>query len=149
MSTAFLYVPPDIFISGDGKHVAVKLDGGKMAMIKGRSTTFDAQSWARSAIEQSYVEKDDIPMNCDDKGCIVTVKGRKIALLKDAAALADECSLSDIIIIDVPVSPAMCNAVIIDKSLLDKGGGAALWIQDSKITLKQTRSTQGKRPWTL
>jgi competence protein ComEC len=147
MSTAFSYAPPDIFISGDGKHIAVRLDDGRMAMLKGRSTNINAQSWARAAIEQGYVEKDDIPMQCDDKGCVITLKKRKVAVLKDPAAFADECSLSDIIITGFPVAGTACNAMVVDKNLLDKNGGAALWLKDGQITMKQTRLEQGNRPW--
>lgn len=150
MSTAFFYVPPDIFISGDGRHVAVRLDDGSMAMIKGRATSVGAQSWARAATEQSYVDKDDIPMQCDDKGCVVTVKKHKLALLKDASALPDECALSDIIIIiNIAVAQSACNALVIDKSQLDENSGAAIWVQDTKITVRHTRLEQGRRPWSL
>ncbi len=148
MSTAFGYVPPDMFVSADGKRVAARLDDGKMAMIKGRADTVTAQAWARAAIEQGYMDKQDIPMQCDRKGCVLHVNGRTISVLKDADALADDCALSDIVIINHPAASTSCtSALVVDKTLLDKGGSASIFLQHEKIFLRQTRAEQGVRPW--
>lgn len=148
ISTAFCYSPPDMFISGDGKHIAARLDDGRMAMIKGRSNNINASSWARAAIEHGYIDKDDVPMQCDHKGCAISLRGFKIVVLSDPSALADDCNLSDIVIAAFPVSKTSCNAkIIVDKNLLDKNGGAAIFLSGKKIILKQTRTEQGVRAW--
>ena len=147
MLTAFSYLPPDIFISGDGKHIAAHLENGKMAMLKGRNNNINAQSWARAALTEEYVEKKEIPMDCDKAGCIIELKGKKIAVIKDDAALADECNLSDIIIAPTSKAEACKDKLLINQTMLENGGGVTIWINNGQISLKQTKLEQGKRAW--
>jgi hypothetical protein len=37
--------------------------------------------------------------------------------------------------------------LIVDKTLLEKNGGAIIRIKDHTVEIKQTRSEQGSRPW--
>jgi competence protein ComEC len=148
MSTAFFYVPPDLFISGDGKHVAVRLSDGRMAMVKGRTGNLTSQQWARAATELELAGKEEAPMQCDKKGCIVHAGKRMIAILHDADALADDCQMADIVIVTEPVARDVCAApVLIDKTMLDAGGAVAVWFEGGKVTVKQVRTEQGNRPW--
>jgi len=150
MATAFSYQPPDIYISGDAKHVAVRLDDGKMAMIRGRATSVSAQSWARAALESGYMDKEDTPMQCDRKGCVLRMRGHTLSVLKDVSALADDCATSDIIVASFAVEKSSCAAnLIVDKTMLDENGGANIWLENGNVILKQTRSEQGIRPWVI
>lgn len=150
MATSFFYQLPDIYISSDAKHVAVRLDDGKLAMIRGRTTSVSAESWARAAIEHGYAEKDDIPMQCDKKGCVLKAWGYVISVLKDVSALADDCAMSDIIVASFAVERSSCAAkTVVDKTLLDANGGANIWFENGKMVIKQTRSEQGARPWVV
>ena len=148
MLTMLMYVPPDIFVSGDGKRVAVRLENGSMALLKGSEKNITAQSWAHAALEHDYMEEDDIPQHCDDKGCILHLYGRSIALLDDAAALNDDCHSSDILIIpSTAATPDCMAAVVIDKIALEKNGGAVVYMQSKDLVVKHTRSEQGDRLW--
>ncbi|HEU5047425.1 MAG TPA: ComEC/Rec2 family competence protein [Rickettsiales bacterium] len=150
MSTSFAYVPPDLFISSDGKHVAAKLDGGKMVMVRGRDTGFNAASWARAALEHEYVEKDDAPVRCDRAGCVLHMRGHTVSVLKNTDALADDCAESDVIIIATAVDHATCRAsLIVDKTLLERSGNIAVFFENGKIRIAESRSQQGVRPWSL
>ncbi len=148
MSTAFFHQQPDILVSGDGKHIAVRMNDGRLFMLKGRDTNITAQNWARAVTEQEYADKEDAPMQCDGKGCVVHARGYEISLPKNADALADDCRLSDIIIADFPVSRSICGAkLLVDKNMLDANGGVAITLRGGNIQLRQTRSDQGVRPW--
>ncbi len=150
MSTAFLYVPPDLFISSDGKHVAVRLDDGRTAMIRGKATSVNAQSWARAA---TTLNLDDIKTSgaqCDQKGCIVSARGHTIAVLRDAQTVSEDCRLSDIVIVSDPFPPAACpSARLIDKTLLDAGGATTAWLMGSGVMIRQVRAEEGNRPWVI
>ena len=148
MSTALAYVPPDIFVSDDGKHIAVRLPEG-VAMIKGRKDSFIAGQWAHASIEHELLDKKQTPLQCDDKGCTITIKNRLIALPKSEDALAEDCRAAAIIIApDFTIAPGSCNAaVVIDQSALATGDAVTIQLGNTMLT-KHARELQGKRPWT-
>jgi competence protein ComEC len=148
MATAFLYVPPDIFISADGKHVAARLEGGRTAMIRGTATSVNAQSWARAAIALNLDEAKTSGAQCDRKGCIVATHGHTVAVLRDAQAAAEECRLSDVVILSEPFPASACPAAtLIDKTALDAWGATTLWFNGRTVTMRHVRPEQGNRPW--
>jgi competence protein ComEC len=150
MSTAFLYVPPDIFVSADGKHIAVRQDDGQTAMMRGKATSVLAQSWARAAIELTLEEKKDSSEQCDQNGCSIKARGHTITSLKDSDLAAEECRLSDVVIVSAAVAPGACtSATLLDKTALDKAGATTLWFTRDGIYMRHVRPEQGNRPWVI
>ncbi len=148
MSTAWLYVPPDIFVSSDGKHVAVRTNDGQMVMVKGRAVNLTAQQWARASTQEELANKKTSDIECDAEGCIVHSMRHAIAMPRHMDALADDCSMADIVIATEVVSRDQCKPpLLIDKTMLDEGGAVALWFKDGKIVAKHARPEQGSRPW--
>jgi competence protein ComEC len=148
MSTAFLYVPPDVFIGADGKHVAVRLNDGQTAMMRGKATSVLAQSWARAATELNLAEKKESSGRCDKTGCSITTRGHTIAALRDSDTTPEECRLSDVVIVSAPVSAGACTgATLLDKTALGTFGATTLWFTPHGIFMRHVRPEEGNRPW--
>jgi len=149
LATAALYVPPDVLISGDGKHVAVRRDDGRLVMLRGRPDSFLGQQWARAVIEHDTLDKKEIPVRCDAKGCVLSLRGHIIALPRVPEALGDDCASADIVIATgFAVAPAACGAAtLMDEAALESGGVTALWFEGRRVAIRQARSRQGHRPW--
>ena len=148
MSTMLFYVPPDVFISADGKHVALRLDDGRTAMIRGKATSVNAQSWARATTTLSLLDVKESPAQCDKKGCAVTTKGHNIAVLRDSGAIAEECRLSDIVIVNEAFASDACAAAhLIDTNFLNKAGATTIWFEKSGLRMRGVRPEAGNRPW--
>lgn len=149
VSTSLQYVSPDVFISTDGKHVAAKLEDGRMVMIQGRAQNFGAQQWVKAGGQIEYADKDITPLECDKTGCVIKIKGRMIAVPKKTEAMDEDCRIADIVITKEALAKDTCAAaVVIDKAVLEAGGATALWLGDT-IIMRQVKPEQGNRPWTV
>jgi competence protein ComEC len=150
MSTAFFYAPPDLLVSGDAKHIAVRTESGDLVMLRGRNTNLLAQEWARATINHDALEKAAVPMRCDALGCILTLRGHMVAMLTDPAALADDCRSVDIVIVNAPVAHSACPApLLLDATALGTNGTAAVWFTGKRMIVKQVKPEQGARPWVM
>lgn len=149
LATAMQYTPPDILVSDDGKHIAARLEDGSAAMLKGRKDSFIASQWSHAFVEHALQDKKAGPLHCDKSGCILPLRGHRIALPKAPEALADDCTLADIVIAtDFAVTGEQCPApIIIDKQLLETGGAASVYLKDEPF-LTHARSPYMQRPWT-
>lgn len=150
MSSAWLYTPPDILISSDGKHIATRLDSGGAAMIKGRKDSFIANPWAHSFIEHALEDKKQANLQCDEKGCILKVKGHTIAIPKSPDAVADDCKSAELVIAaDFSIAPGTCQSpYIIDQSALQAYGSASVRFEGARAVIEFARSNEEARPWT-
>jgi len=149
-STAFFYVPADVFISDDGKRVAVRTDDGQLAMVRGRATSVGAQQWSRASIEQDFENPQDTPTSCDRLGCIVTLKTHTLAVLKRPEALSEDCHMADIVILPQKVAKDSCKAaIVIDQTELHDSGGMTLQFKDGHVITRKVAQAQGKRPWAM
>lgn len=149
MCTAFAYTPPDILISGDGKHIALRLEQGGAAMIKGRKDSFIASQWSHAFTEHEMLDKKNVPITCDATGCILQAFGHKLALPKSPEALADDCAMADVIIAtDFSVPRENCRArLVIDQNALQTGGSVSVTFKGTLIEAAYARAHQGSRPW--
>ena len=81
-------------------------------------------------------------------GCIGTVKGKIVALIRHPAALEEDCRLADIVIAPFSIGKR-CSAarVIVDRHVLKEQGAHALYIEGLLIRTETVVELRGRRPW--
>lgn len=160
MSAAFTR-PPDVLADGDGRLLAVRTADGGLAVSSPRAARLSRETWLRlSGLEEGEFtawpkagEADDSGrLRCDASGCIVRAHGRAVAIVRDRAALLEDCALADVVLSLVPAR-RLCagfgRATVVDRADLRAGGAHAIWIGADGIEIKAANATRGDRPWVL
>ncbi len=145
---------PDIWVTGDGRLVAVRDGGDGLLVSSGRAAAFARGVWLRrAALEQwSAFPKtgasDDGRLTCDGLGCLYRAKGQIVALVEDAAAFGDDCRAADVIVSRVPV-PRDCVRphTRISPRELRVGGAHVLWLEPGGAIAANVNAARGRRPW--
>ena len=146
-SIAMLIAPrPDMLLTGDGQHLAVVLENGKLAMLRPK-----AGDYARSILgETAAVKEDAIDLDtmpgalCNPDGCSFTLKrgGRvwrilafRSGYLIPAMELAAACRRVDIVISNRRL-PWSCRPSWIkaDAVFLQRSGGIAFYLLEARTT---------------
>lgn len=154
---AVLLPAPDLLVTDDGRHLAVRDDKGQLAILRPRSGDFVRQSLAeRAAHAGELADLDDAARaNCSADACVVRLVrgGRNWQVLAlrsrhmiDWRALVDACTRADIIVSERRL-PKACHArwLTIDPRLLNQTGGLAITLAPLRIdTVKPARDDH---PW--
>jgi competence protein ComEC len=76
------------------------------------------------------------------------VKGKTVALVREVAALEEDCRVADIVVAPFTVGKH-CRAarVIVDRRMLKEQGAHALYIEGLSIRTETVAKARGKRPW--
>lgn len=152
-----LLSPPDILVTGDGRHVAVRTAGGGMALLRAGAGDYVRDTLAESAGYDGPLEAlADLPQaRCSADLCAVgmQVGGRRWHLLVtrsdmlvDRASFSKECAAADIVIADRGL-PYWCRPrwLKIDRRLLARTGGIAIDLNDARVTT--VRVAGDAHPW--
>jgi competence protein ComEC len=71
-----------------------------------------------------------------------------VALIRDGAALAEDCRSVDLVVSPVAAHRACRAAHVIDRIDTYENGGYAVWLDPGNtITVATVRAWQGERPW--
>ena len=121
---------------------------------------YTADIWARRAgVSEARVwsverAPEDPPqaqgqLSCDTLGCLFSSRGQRVALVKDARALAEDCGTATLVVALVPVPRGTCPGpqVVIDRFDLWRNGAYAVWLSPDRIVARSVRQTRGERPW--
>lgn len=159
---------PDALVARDGRLVAWRGEDRRLAAAGGSPTSFDLARWLEHDGDprrpQEVLEVRPKGFTCDWSGCTMSLKGKRIAISRHPASLADDCRAADILIVSYVWPTALsCGAEathegprtrpatkpIIDLAALDRGGAHALYIKpDGRIILDRVADWRGTRPWT-
>ncbi|MGB5484081.1 ComEC/Rec2 family competence protein, partial [Parasphingorhabdus sp.] len=149
---------PDIYVTGDGRHVAIRDDRGELAMLRTRSGDFIRDMIRENAgVDGETQALEDWPnAECNADACLVTLTGkrRKWVFLAtrsshyiSALALSAACRRADIVVSDrwLPVScqPRWLKA---DRNLLSRVGGMTIDLEKEKIST--ALAWTGRHDWT-
>ena len=153
LATPLLTARPDVLVAGDGAVMAVRGADGRL-ILSGKTESHVADSWMRrdGRDEAPSVWPDagvtlDGRTRCDALGCVHTVSGRRIALLRLPDALPDDCALADVVITATPARG--CRApLVIDRWRLRREGAQALYVAPEGVRAESLRDVRGDRPWT-
>ncbi|QJB68101.1 ComEC/Rec2 family competence protein [Parasphingorhabdus halotolerans] len=149
---------PDIYITGDGRHVGIRSDGGDLAMLRTRSGDFIRNMVLENAgVDGEAMALEDWPnADCNNDSCTVTLnkEGRDWILLATrssyyipAMALAAACRRADIVVSERRL-PNSCEPrwLKVDRDMLRKVGGMTINLENSEIHTVLQRT--GRHPWT-
>ncbi len=146
--------PPDLFVSADGATAGVRTATGELVLPFG-GRGFTIETWRRraglDATEKGPKPADIAGLRCDDLGCIYRKDGHRMALVRESAALAEDCARSDILISRSPVRRGRCSGpdVVIDRFDLWRNGPHAIFFEENRIRVESVGARAGKRPWQI
>jgi competence protein ComEC len=144
---------PDLLIDRDGATAALRSESGNLVIPPATAAGYSVGNWLladgdpRDASTASS-NGSASALRCDVLGCIGTVKGKVVALIRQPAALEEDCRFADIVIAPFTVSKR-CRAarVIVDRRALKESGAQALYIEGLSIRAVSVASARGRRPW--
>ncbi len=149
--------PPDLLVTGDGRHVAARTDSGSLAILRGRAGDYVRDMLSESAgYEGELPAFEDLPTaQCNDDLCRLdrTIDGRHYSLLATrgsvslpVADLVRDCAAVDVVVSDRRL-PRDCNPrwLKLDRASLARSGGIALYWRTGKV--RTVRSAAEAHPW--
>jgi competence protein ComEC len=145
--------PPDILVSEDASHVAVRLADGTLALSRETRKDFTDENWDRSNGTRGTVMLPDIgetvdgSTHCDADGCLYRRNSYGVAILRDPAAAGDLCAMADIVISRWPMQVDCGAAQVIDPASTARTGATALYLEDTPPRMETAAETVGRRPW--
>ena len=158
MLWAFSIAPPDLLVTGDGRHVAVRLDDGSYVLLRDRAGDYMRDQLAEAAGIDGELGAlaDAAGTRCSPDFCVWRVErgGRTWTIMAtrsgyrtDWAPLVAACARSDIVIADrwLPrgCTPRWLKA---DRKFLEATGGLAIALDPPGLDMVAS-SARGK-PWT-
>lgn len=148
--------PPDILVTGDGRHVAVRTAGG-MAILRERAgdyvrdtlsegAGYDGALSAMTALPQARCSADLCALKLAAGNRVWHLLVTRSPMLVDRAQFAPSCATADIVISDRAL-PRWCRPrwIRIDRRLLARTGGVAIDLDQG--TLSTVRDSRDAHPW--
>lgn len=150
---------PDLLLTGDGQHLAVRTDTGQLALLRA-----GAGDYARSILgETAAIAGEAGPLDampgarCNDDGCSFALQrgGRSWRILAirsrymlPAMELAAACRRADIVISSRRL-PWSCKPTWLkaDRALLEQTGGLAFYLSEGRVTT--VASENAHHPWSV
>lgn len=154
---------PDLLVTGDGRHLALRLEDGRMALLRAkagdyvRDTLGSAAGMALDA-EDGMMALADLPnARCSLDWCAADVEqsGRRWRVLASRTHdrvpwrdIVRDCAAADIVVSDRTL-PRAClpRWVKLDRRGLAATGGVALYLKDARIVT--VRQPGDRHPWML
>lgn len=118
---AFGFEPhPDILIADTTQAVAIR-DGDEMALVTGRTGSFAVNVWGDHY--QTEITAPHPAARCDSLGCILADPAYSVAVIRNAAAFAEDCGRHNLLIARI-YPPQFCYAAgqVIGPRELKEGG---------------------------
>lgn len=148
---------PDLYITGDGRHVGIRNEAGDLAMLRTRSGDFiRAIILENAGVDGEAMALEDWPnAKCNADSCAVTIKGADrdwviVAIRSSyyipALALSAACRRADIVISERRL-PTSCQPrwIKADRTILGQVGGMTIDLENQKVTTVLDRS--GDHHW--
>ncbi|MEE8633278.1 MAG: ComEC/Rec2 family competence protein [Methyloceanibacter sp.] len=141
---------PDVLIEREGDIAALRSANGNLVFPPATAASYSADNWLLADGDNRDVKaaSTDGVFHCDPLGCIGTVKGKTVALVRHPGALEEDCRIADILIAPFTVSKK-CRAarVIVDRRMLKSQGAHALFIEGLSIRTETVAQSRRRRPW--
>ncbi len=145
---------PDVIVTGDGRHLAMRTAHGGYALLRERAGDYVRSLLAESGgVDGELPVLDDVPdARCNADVCLATVRGRRIAAtrsfeLVDVRDLIRFCRGVDVIVSDRRL-PRSCRPrwLKLDRAALARSGGVTITL--APPTLRTVADERGRHPWT-
>jgi competence protein ComEC len=157
LAATLLTPAPDILVTGDGAHVAIRAAGGGMAILRDKAGDYVRDMLAESAGHGGELAAlADLPQaRCSTDLCAVTMRGgdrdwrllaTRSAMLVDRDMFERDCKAADIVISDRGL-PRWCRPrwLKIDRRLLARTGGMAILLDGPKV--RTVKAAGDAHPW--
>jgi competence protein ComEC len=152
--------PPDLLITGDGRHLALRGPNGEVAILRGRAGDYVRDMLAESSgIDAELRDIDGLPgALCNDHACVASIgkNGRQWRILASRTRwplliepLLSACRSADIVISDRRL-PRSCTPrwLKADAPFLAQTGGLAIRLGDPPAVTSVAAGV-GKHPWSF
>ncbi len=152
--------PADLLVSGDGRHAALRLADGRLALLRPprqpSGGAFLRDLWGNATASAGEGDWDSLPgMACSRDACVgrVMLGGRSWGLLAtrskdfiDRAAFEPACTAADIVISDRRL-PRWCSPrwLKLDRPALAARGAVAIWLAEGRVATVADQA--GDHPW--
>ncbi|MEH6789607.1 ComEC/Rec2 family competence protein [Parasphingorhabdus sp.] len=149
---------PDIYVTGDGRHVGIRSERGELAMLRTRSGDFiRAMILENAGVASDAQPLEDWPnADCNPDSCLVRLRqgAREWRILATRSrhhipvlALSAACRRADIVVSERWL-PSACQPrwLTIDRNLLSQVGGITIDLENRHI--ETARGWTGDHQWT-
>jgi competence protein ComEC len=152
---ALLAPTPDLLVTGDGRHLAVRTASGELALLRGRAGDYVRDLLAQSAgFDEAPGELETLrTAECSADFCAADLRGWRLlasrsSRLVPVEALRRACAEADIIVSDRRL-PAACRPrwLKADRELLERTGGLAITLGETPRI--STVANGDRHPWRL
>jgi competence protein ComEC len=146
---------PDLLVTGDGRHVAVRLEGGRLAMLRDRAGDYVRDMLAENGGVDGEPEllSDQAEARCNRDLCVTEIGGHRIAATRSAylmpiAEVTAMCRSVDVVISERRL-PRTCTPrwLKLDRTVLARTGGVAIGLGDGRVTT--VRRAGDRHPWRI
>ena len=151
--TLLLVRPPDLLISGDGRTIAARAADGGLYIASPNSRGYVADTWWKrdgAAGFKAWPRQGasaDGRLRCDALGCVYAAGAARIALVREPAALVEDCASVALVLAPALTRTGCRGARVIDLRTLMTRGAHAVWLGGKALTVVDDRSERGERPW--
>jgi competence protein ComEC len=155
---ALLTPAPDLLVTNDGRHLAIRADDGRLHLLRGRAGDYVRDVLGTGAgVEEEALDLDAMPgARCSTDACVVAIVrgGRTWRLLAlrsryrlDWQALTDACGWADIVVADRRL-PRGCTPqwLKLDAPALERSGGVAIVL--ARRVVRMTKAGDD-HPWAI
>lgn len=136
---------PDLLIADTTQAVAMRTEEG-MGLVSGKVGSFAVKVWGEHYQEPIALT---VPgTRCDQLGCIAQTERYSIAVIRNAAAFAEDCGLHDVLVARVRAPTTCRGGQIIDADALARSGVHWLrWNEGAGRFDIRTAIPSLSRPW--
>lgn len=149
---------PDLLVTGDGRHLAVKGPAGELRLLRPRAGDYvrDLLGWG-AGIQADALDLDAMPgARCSDDSCVAAIArgGRDWRLLAtrspyrlDRDVLIGACRWADVVVSDRRLPPGCVPRWLkLDPVSLGRSGGVALALASGRV---ETVIGRDRHPWVI
>ena len=142
LAVAVCAVPPDVFVDGDARLVAVRVAGRVLVSVSPGVSRFDREApgrlWGFQRIEAFSDEE------CGAASCRIDVHGASVVLLQQADA---PCPAASIVVSHRRV---YCpSAPMVDRAAVTAQGATTIWLTASGPVMRTVAGERDGRPWVV
>ncbi len=148
---------PDLLVTDDGRHLAVRDDAGRLAILRPKSGDFVRQVLAERSAYSGELDDLDVARHadCSPDACVIRMErgGRQWTVLAIRSRhmigwrdLTDQCRRADIVVTD-RLLPRACLArwLTVDPRMLRQTGGLSISLDPPRV--ETVRSARDDHPW--
>jgi competence protein ComEC len=148
--------PPDILIATDFSPLAVRAEDGRLLFAQEKGNNFARDIWIRrnggdlspGLWPSSGIVGDGL-LACDGWGCLYSKNGHRVAFVKSAEALDEDCRQVDLVVSLLPIGRQACKggAQKIDRYELLRKGTHILRLDPEGLSIETVAEKRGDRLW--